>query len=155
MLSWLILVAGIGAGLTAGVFLAFSGFVMTGLGRAPAAVGVRSMQEINRAAPSPVFMLTLFGTAMLVVGLAVAAINGRGPGWGLVVAGAAAYLVCVGLTIGYHVPRNEALAVLDPAAPDTEKAWRTYLSDWTRLNHLRTVSAAAGCVLLLLSRWPS
>ncbi len=155
MLSWLILVAGIGAGLTAGVFLAFSGFVMTGLGRAPAAVGVRSMQEINRAAPSPVFMLTLFGTAVLVVGLAVAAIIGRGPGWGFVVAGAATYLVCVGLTIGYHVPRNEALAALDPAAADTEKAWRTYLSDWTRLNHLRTVSAAAGSVLLLLSRWPS
>ena len=155
MLSWLILVAGIGAGLTAGVFLAFSGFVMTGLGRAPAAVGVRSMQEINRAAPSPVVMLTLFGTAVLVVGLAVVAIIGRGPGWGFVVAGAATYLVCVGLTIGYHVPRNEALAALDPAAADTEKAWRTYLSDWTRLNHLRTVSAAAGSVLLLLSRWPS
>ncbi len=112
--SWLILVAALGAGLTAGVFLAFSSFVMTGLGRAPAAVGVRAMQEINRAAPNPVFMLTLFGTAVLAVGLAVAAVVGRGPGWGLVVAGAAAYLVCVVLTIGYHVPRNEALAALDP-----------------------------------------
>ena len=100
------------------------------------------MQEINRAAPNPVFMLTLFGTALLGVGLAVAAVVGREPGWGLVVAGAASYLVCVVLTIGYHVPRNEALAALDPAAADTE-AWRTYLSDWTRLNHLRTVSAAA------------
>ena len=117
MLSWLILVAAVGAGLTAGVFLAFSSFVMAGLGRAPAPVGVRAMQEINRAAPSPVFMLTLFGTALLGVGLAVAAIVGRGPGWGLVVAGAAAYLVCVGLTIGYHVPRNKALAALDPPPP--------------------------------------
>jgi uncharacterized membrane protein len=155
MLSWLVLVAAVGAGLTAGVFLAFSSFVMTGLGRAPAPVGVRAMQEINRAAPNPVFMLTLFGTAVLGVGLAVAAIVGRDPGWWFVVVGAASYLVCVGLTIGYHVPRNEALAALDPAAADTEKAWWTYLSDWTRLNHLRTVSAAAGCVLLLLSRWPS
>lgn len=152
MLSWLILVAAVGAGLTAGVFLAFSSFVMTGLGRAPAPVGVRAMQEINRAAPNPVFMLTLFGTALLAVGLAVAAVVGRGPGWGLVVAGAATYLVCVGLTIGYHVPRNEALAALDPAAADTEKAWRTYLSDWTRLNHLRTIFATLGCVLLLLGR---
>ena len=109
--------AAVGAGLTAGVFLAFSSFVMTGLGRAPAAVGVRAMQEINRAAPNPVFMLTLFGTALLAVGLAVAALVGRGPGWGLVVAGAATYLVCVLLTIGYHVPRNEALAALDPAPP--------------------------------------
>ena len=155
LLSWLILVAAVGAGLTAGVFLAFSSFVMTGLGRAPAPVGVRAMQEINRAAPNPVFMLTLFGTALLAVGLAVAALIGRGPGWGLVVAGAATYLVCVLLTIGYHVPRNEALAALDPDAAGTPEVWRTYLSDWTRLNHLRTVSASAGCVLLLLSRWPS
>lgn len=80
MLSWLVLVAAVGAGLTAGVFLAFSSFVMTGLGRAPAPVGVRAMQEINRAAPNPVFMLTLFGTALLGVGLAVAAIVGRDPG---------------------------------------------------------------------------
>jgi uncharacterized membrane protein len=155
MLSWLILLTAIGAGLTAGVFLAFSSFVMTGLGRSPAAVGVQAMQEINRAAPNPVFMLTLFGTALLAVGLAVAAVVGRGSGWGLVVAGAAAYLVCIGLTVAYHVPRNEALALLDPAAPGTPEAWRTYRSDWTRLNHLRTASAAAGCALLLLSRWPS
>jgi uncharacterized membrane protein len=154
-LSWLILVAGVGAGLTAGVFLAFSTFVMTGLGRAPAAVGVRAMQEINRAAPHPVFMLTLFGTALLAVGLATAAVGGRSPGWGLVVAGSAAYLVCVVLTIAYHVPRNEALAPLDPAGPGAAEVWRTYLSDWSRLNHLRTVSAATGSVLLLLSRWPS
>jgi uncharacterized membrane protein len=53
LLSWSILAAAVGAGLTAGVFLAFSTFVMTGLGRAPAAAGVRAMQEINRAAPSP------------------------------------------------------------------------------------------------------
>jgi uncharacterized membrane protein len=117
MLSWLVLVAAVGAGLTAGVFLAFSSFVMTGLGRAPAPVGVRAMQEINRAAPNPVFMLTLFGTAVLGVGLAVAAIVGRDPGWWFVVVGAASYLVCVGLTIGYHVPRNEALAALDPPLP--------------------------------------
>ena len=155
MLSWLILVAAVGAGLTAGVFLAFSSFVMTGLGRAPAAVGVRAMQEINRAAPSPVFMLTLFGTAVLAVGLAVAAVVGRGPGWGLVVAGAAAYLVCIGLTVALPRAPQRGAGLARPGRPRHPEAWRTYLSDWTRLNHLRTVSAAAGCVLLLLSRWPS
>jgi uncharacterized membrane protein len=152
LLGWLTLVVGLGAGLTAGVFLAFSSFVMTGLGRAPAAVAVRAMQEINRAAPNPVFMATLFGTALLAVVLAVQAIAAGSPGRWLVVAGALAYLVCIGLTMAYHVPRNDALAVLDPAAPGTAEAWRTYLTDWTRLNHVRTVSAALGCLLLLLSR---
>lgn len=54
--------------------------------------------------------------------------------------------------MAFHVPRNDALAVLDPAGPGTVEAWRTYLAEWTRLNHVRTVSAAVGCVLLLLSR---
>lgn len=155
LLGWLTPVAGLGAGLTAGVFLAFSSFVMTGLGRAPAAVGVRAMQEINRAAPNPVFMATLFGTALLAAALAVAAIATGSPSRWLVVAGALAYLVCLGLTVAYHVPRNDALDVLDPTAPGAVEAWRTYLIDWTRLNHVRTVSAAAGCLLLLLSRGAS
>ncbi len=155
LVGGLTLLAGLGAGLTAGVFLAFSSFVMTGLGRAPAAVGVRAMQEINRAAPNPVFMVTLFGTALLAVVLAVVAVAAGSPGRWLVVAGALAYLVCIGLTVAYHVPRNDALAVLDPAAPGTVEAWRTYLTDWTRLNHVRTVSATVGCLLLLLSRGAS
>ena len=155
LVGGLTLLTGLGAGLTAGVFLAFSSFVMTGLGRAPAAVGVRAMQEINRAAPNPVFMVTLFGTALLAVVLAVLAVAAGSPGRWLVVAGALAYLVCIGLTVAYHVPRNDALAVLDPAAPGTVEAWRTYLTDWTRLNHVRTVSAAVGCLLLLLSRGAS
>lgn len=93
LVGGLTLLTGLGAGLTAGVFLAFSSFVMSGLGRAPAAVGVRAMQEINRAAPNPVFMVTLFGTALLALVVAVVALVAGSPGLWLVVAGALAYLV--------------------------------------------------------------
>lgn len=152
LVGWLSLLAGVGAGLTAGVFLAFSAFVMTGLGRAPVAVGVRAMQEINRAAPTPVFMITLFGPAVLALGIAVAAIAAHTAGRSLVVVGALAYLVAVVVTVTFHVPRNEALALVDPSGPAAAEVWRRYLIDWTRLNHVRTVSAVVGCVLLLLSR---
>jgi uncharacterized membrane protein len=155
VLSGLTLVTALGAGLSAGVFLAFSSFVMAGLARTPEADGVRAMQEINRAAPNPVFMVTLFGTALLAVVLAVVAIAAGAPGRWLVVAGALSYLVCIGLTVAYHVPRNDALATLDPGAPGTVETWRAYLTDWTRLNHVRTVSAAVGCLLLLLGRGAS
>lgn len=151
IIDGLTLAAALGAGLSAGVFLAFSSFVMTGLGRLPDAVGVAAMQAINRAAPSPVFMIVLFGTAALTIGVAVAAIVGRGPGWILIVGAAVAYLISIGLTIGYHVPRNELLATLDPGAPTTVAVWRDYLRGWTRLNHVRTIGATAGCLLLIIA----
>jgi uncharacterized membrane protein len=50
-------------GLMAGVFFAFSTFVMTALGRLPDREGLRVMQEINDAAPTPWFMLPFIGTA--------------------------------------------------------------------------------------------
>src|SRR4051812_44884516 len=59
----------IGSGLAAGVFFAFSTFVMSGLRRAPANAGLAAMQGINRAAPNPAFMVVLFGTAVVTIGL--------------------------------------------------------------------------------------
>ena len=43
----LTLVTALGCGLNAGVFFAFSGFVMNGLRRLPAAQGIAAMQSIN------------------------------------------------------------------------------------------------------------
>lgn len=70
-------------------------------------------------------------------------------------AGAAAYLVCPLLTAAYHVPRNDALALLDATDARALGEWCGYLADWTRVNHLRTISAALGCALLVLSRGTS
>jgi uncharacterized membrane protein len=141
--------AALGAGLSGGVFLAFSTFVMSGLRRLPAQVGVQAMQGINRAAPSsPVFMLTLFGTTLLAVALAVESLVRHRPASALAVAGAAAVLVAVVVTAAYHVPHNDALALLDPTAPATAARWRAYTAGWTRWNHLRTASCAASAVLL-------
>lgn len=151
MMSVLSLVTALGAGLSAGVFLAFSGFVMTGLGRAPTPVGVRAMQEVNRAAPTPVFMVVLFGTGLLAILAAVLGVVRTSSAAPVLVAAAVSILVCLALTVGYHVPRNEALALLDPEAATTVSAWRAYRHAWTRLNHVRTLSAALGCALLIIA----
>ena len=68
--SWVSLTTAIGCGLVAGVFLAFSGFVMAGLDRLPAAQGVAAMQSINRTAVRPPLMLAMLATAALCVALA-------------------------------------------------------------------------------------
>jgi uncharacterized membrane protein len=99
-------VAAVSAAAMGGVFFAFSTFVMAALGRLPPAQGMAAMQEINRTAPTPWFMVPLFGTAALGIGVAVGAAGE--PGAALAVAGAAVYLAGVVLTVAYHVPRRGA-----------------------------------------------
>lgn len=146
-------VAAVSAAAMGGVFFAFSTFVMAALGRLPPAQGMAAMQEINRTAPTPWFMVPLFGTAALGIGVAVGAAGE--PGAALAVAGAAVYLAGVVLTVAYHVPRNEALDGLDAASASSEPAWSTYLRTWTAANHLRTLTclaAAAAWVVALRER---
>ncbi|MDN5698593.1 MAG: hypothetical protein L0G70_11570, partial [Rubrobacter sp.] len=56
------LAAALGCGLVAGVFFAFSSFVMAALKRLPAAEGVAAMQAINALAVTPMLMAGFFGT---------------------------------------------------------------------------------------------
>ena len=139
----LVLATAAGAACTGGVFYAFSSFVMPALGRMPPAQGAAAMQSINVTAVRAPFMLVFMGTAALSVAVIVVALGGLGEDhapWML--AGALLYLVGdIGLTMAFHVPRNDALAALDPDAPATAEAWSRYLSEWTAGNHVR---AAAG-----------
>ncbi len=66
--------------------------------------------------------------------------------------GSALYLVgTIVLTIVYHVPRNEALATMEPRGADAESHWRRYLSGWTAWNHVRTVAALAAAATLTVA----
>jgi uncharacterized membrane protein len=146
--------AAIGAALVAGVFFAFSTFVMPALRRMPAPQGIAAMQSINKQAPaSPLFMAALFGTAALCVGLGAWAALTRldEPSGRLVLAGCALYLVCIVLTGAYHVPRNNALDLLDPSGPGSADAWRHYLAGWILLNHVRALAPLAASLAFILA----
>lgn len=148
----LTLVAAVGAGVSAGVFFAFSTFVMSALAKLPDRQGLAAMQQVNIAAPNPLFMLVLFGTAVVCVLLGVSAARHLDrPGSGWVIAGAGLYLVMIVLTVAYHVPHNDALATLDPAAAGSAQEWRSYVTSWTAWNHVRTISSAAGAVCLAVA----
>lgn len=142
-------VAAVLGGLVAGVFLAFSTFVVQGLDRNPAPVAVAAMQGINVTAPHPLFMLPLFGGPLVGLAAAVLALGGDGDvatGW--VVAGAVAGLVPAALTATFHVPRNLALDRVDAAGPDAAPAWDRYVREWVAGNHARTLGALAGAVAM-------
>lgn len=155
--GWLqaaVLAAALGSGLMAGLFFAFSNFVMRALGRLPPEEGVAAMQAINKTVQNALFFLVFFGTAALSLLLAVLALVDRqGAGSGLLLAGALSYLFGnLAVTVGRNVPLNQALARRDPAAAETAAYWRSYQRAWTAWNHLRSVSGAAAMLLFAAAR---
>jgi Anthrone oxygenase len=55
--------------------------------------------------------------------------------------GGALYLAgTIGLTMAYHLPRNNALEAADPSSADAAELWRRYLAEWTRWNHARVAA---------------
>jgi uncharacterized membrane protein len=148
----LTIAAAVGAGVSGGVFFAFSTFVMKGLGRLPDAEGISAMNAINKAAPNPLFMLALFGTFAISIALSVVALGHLDEPWAVyLLIGSALYLVCIVLTMAYHVPHNDALALIDARAPNAAHAWAQYHSPWTAWNHVRTVTALAGATSFILA----
>jgi uncharacterized membrane protein len=143
----------LGCALTAGAFFAFSTFVMKALGSLPAAQAVRAMQAFNVFAPTGLFLAALLGTALASAALTLQAVLGWSePGASLRLAGSLAYLLgAFGVTLVANVPRNDALAALDPDSASTVAAWTGYLSGWTAWNHVRTVAALLATALLILS----
>ncbi len=149
----LTLLGALGCGLVGGVFFAFSAFVMKALGRLPAEQGVAAMQAINVAAITPAFMATLFGTAVACGALAVSALFAWDERFApYLLVGSALYLVgAILLTIAYHVPRNEALARVEPHSADAEGHWTRYLSGWTTWNHVRAAASLGAAAMLAIA----
>ena len=142
----------VGSGLVGGVLFGFSTFVMRALDRLPSDQGLAAMQSINREAPSPLFMAALFGTAAAGVALGVSALTRfEQPVAKLQLAGSVLYLTAVAITAIYHVPRNDALATVDPTGASAAAEWLRYSSGWTAWNHVRTAAALGAAVVLTVA----
>jgi uncharacterized membrane protein len=147
------LVTSLGCGLVAGVFFAFSTFVMSALKRLPPAHGIAAMQSINEQAVTPAFMTALFGTAAACLGLVAWAtfFLGERPA-ALVLAGGALYIVgTIGVTIARNVPLNDRLAALHPQGADVAGRWDDYVTNWTAWNHVRAAAALVAAALLTIA----
>ena len=146
--------AALGSAVVGGALYAFSAFVMPGLDRAGPGPAVAAMQGINESAVRAPFMVPFAGTAVLAaLLLAVGLLRRDRPGGWWLAAGGLLYLVGVfAVTAGYHVPRNDALAAVDPAGPQAAAAWADYLRSWTVGNHVRAAAslAAAGAFVAAL-----
>jgi uncharacterized membrane protein len=144
----LILVAALGCGLNAGVFFAFSTFVMPALARLQPSQGIAAMQSINITA-NPLFMLVLFGTAFICLFLAIAVLfKWQQPNTFYLLAGGLLYLVGeIAVTIAFNMSLNDALAAVKPNSPEGATLWANYLKNWTFWSHVRTISSLAAAAV--------
>jgi uncharacterized membrane protein len=149
------LLSALGCGLIGGVFFAFSTFVMRALTALPPPQGIAAMKSINVAVLNPMFLGVFIGTAVGCIILAVASLlTWHRPGAACVLVGSALYLLGTFLvTAVFNVPRNDALASLDPTSADSAQLWAEYVASWTAWNHVRTVAALAASAVFMTALW--
>ncbi|OKO71895.1 anthrone oxygenase family protein [Bradyrhizobium sp. AS23.2] len=141
----------IGCGLMAGIYFAFSTFIMTALSRLDQAEGIAAMNaiivDIVRSLFMPLFLgTTVAGAALVVMG----ALRVSEPGAVSTIAGGGLYVIGMFVvTMVFNVPLNNTLAAVGPSASEAASVWAAYLKDWTFWNHVRTVASAVACALFV------
>jgi uncharacterized membrane protein len=143
----------VGCGAMAGVYFAFSGFVMTALSRIDQASGVAAMNSINTVILRSLFMPLFFGTTVAAVILAVVALFRWGtPGaLSMFVGGVAYVLGMFVVTMLLNVPLNNVLQAAEPSIAEAATTWLRYLREWTMWNHVRTVASTVACALFIFA----
>ena len=140
--SWaevVVAVTALSSAVLGGALFSFSTFVMQGLGRLEPAEGVRAMQRINEEAPRGLLMLPLLLSPLgsVVTGVLAADRLGRrrhdvGRDRVLLVVGAVLGVVAFLVTAVANIPRNNAIAALDPRPTPLPGAWTEFQRSWTR-----------------------
>jgi uncharacterized membrane protein len=111
------------------------------------------MQNINAKILNPrfvgVFMLTTAASTLLAV---TAPFTAGQPGALAQGIAGLIYLVGVfGITVGFNIPLNNALATVDPADRDAAQRWDQFLSRWRPWHTARTVAATAAATIFTVT----
>lgn len=153
LISALLWFSAVGCGLMAGVYFAFSAFIMRALGRVDQAAGIAAMNSINVVIYRSLFMPIVIGTTLTSAALAVLAMFRWGePGTIAMLTGGVVYVLGMFVvTMVYSVPLNNELAAVDPIGEQGAAFWARFLRDWTLWNHVRTIASAAALVLFIMA----
>ena len=151
LVTGLLWFSAIGCGLLAGLYFAFSTFIMTALGRIDQAAGISAMNAINKVIVQSAFLPVFMGSTLTCLVLAILApFRWDEPGAALWLIGSVLYVVGMFVvTAVFNVPLNNALMAVAPASGEAATLWARYLVDWTWWNHLRTVASTAAFALFV------
>ena len=143
----LIWAAALGSGLVAGIYFAFSAFIMQAFGKLEISQSVAAMNAINETILRSLFMPLFFGSTLVSVMLMILALIHWGDaGAGLLLLAGMVYFVGMFVcTVIFNVPLNNLLAKLNEDSTHADAVWSRYLKTWTQWNHLRTVSSLVTC----------
>jgi uncharacterized membrane protein len=141
----------VGSGLTAGIFYAFSTFVMAALARIPPDQGIAAMNSINITVINPWFMTVFLGTPVICAILFVMALlKWSEPSSAVILAASLIYVAgSLVVTMVFNVPLNDELARVTSATGEGGALWTRYLSDWTFWNSVRTAAPLLAMVLFI------
>ena len=136
-------------GLAAGTFALFAHTIMPGLHGTDDRTFVSSFQHIDRAIVNPWFMITAFLGALILTAAAV--ITNRGTSamaW--IIAALVLYFVAVVITVGVHIPLNDAIkAAGDPNHIDVAQVREKFHeSRWVAWNLVRVLTTTTAFGLL-------
>jgi uncharacterized membrane protein len=143
-LLWL---SAIGCGLIAGLYFAFSTFILQAFDRLGPERAADAMNAINvriqRSLFMPLFLgTTLTGLALAVIGL----VHLRDPAGAAMLAGGAIHVLGMFVvTMVFNVPLNNALMATGA------EAWPLYLRRWLLWNHLRTLASTVASALFIMA----
>ena len=151
LVTGLLWFSAIGCGLLAGLYFAFSTFIMTALGRIDQGAGIAAMNSINKViVRSPFLPVFLGSTATCLLLTVLALFRWNEPGALAMITGGLLYVIGMFVvTMVFNVPLNNALAAVDPVSPEAQALWTRYLSDWTWWNHVRTITSTLAFALFI------
>ena len=139
------------SGLIAGVYFAFSTFIMPAFAKIETTQSIAAMNSINKTILHSLFMPLFFGSSIISVVLIIFAFIH----WGQVgseltfIAGIVYFFGMFFCTVIFNVPLNNALARTDLNDNNAQQVWSHCLNTWTQWNHLRTVSSLITCALCI------
>ena len=151
LLTILLWFCALGCGLLAGLYFAFSAFIMTALEQAGLAHGIAAMNSINRtilrSGFMPLFAGTTLGAAMLAP---IGILQPEGQAAICMLVGGVVHVIGMFIvTMFKNVPLNNALAAANATSGHAVAVWERYLRVWTNWNHVRTLSSLLASALFI------
>jgi uncharacterized membrane protein len=139
------------AGLMAGTYFAFSGFIMRSFSTMDTMGAIAAMNAINVTIQKSLFMALFFGSTIIGLLMVVFGFWQWGnPGADRSLAAGVIYVVGMfAVTVAANVPLNNALARVSSGGEEAARTWGHYLNRWTRWNTLRTIASVATLVICI------
>ncbi len=147
-LTWIMALC---AGLMAGIYAAFSGFIMRSFATLDIALAIAAMNAINTAILRSPFMPLFFGSTVTALLMVIAGLWQWGePGADTALASGVIYVLGMFIvTAAGNVPLNNALARVSGDNDEAARTWAHYLRRWTQWNTLRTIASLATLVICI------